>query len=167
MNCHFAKMFSLCITETRSDKGTHTYFKLFLYAILSSWHLCNLFSVPALYSVLPVPVTGLSQHNLSSVNFSHTVMTPVWFSSLSFSWTRNGTHFDIDDDPNVTMKPHSGTLVVDISRVKAEHYECVYQCTARNKHGTAVSSNIVVRQSSKCSVVCHCYHLIFHFLPFS
>ncbi|XP_073327723.1 neuronal cell adhesion molecule-like isoform X9 [Pagrus major] len=45
------------------------------------------------------------------------------------------------------MKPHSGTLVVDISRAKAEHYECVYQCTARNKHGTAVSSNIVVRQS--------------------
>ncbi|XP_036963686.1 neuronal cell adhesion molecule-like isoform X3 [Acanthopagrus latus] len=65
----------------------------------------------------------------------------------SFSWTRNGTHFDIDEDPNVTMKPHSGTLVVDISRAKAEQYECVYQCTARNKHGTAVSNNIVVRQS--------------------
>ncbi|XP_068459201.1 neuronal cell adhesion molecule-like isoform X7 [Clinocottus analis] len=65
----------------------------------------------------------------------------------SFSWTRNGTHFDIDEDPNVTLKPHSGTLVVDISRAKAEHYECVYQCTARNKHGTAVSNNIVVQQS--------------------
>ncbi|XP_050929191.1 neuronal cell adhesion molecule isoform X12 [Lates calcarifer] len=45
------------------------------------------------------------------------------------------------------MRPHSGTLVVDISREKAEHYEGVYQCTARNKHGTAVSNNIVVRQS--------------------
>uniref|UniRef100_UPI0037E72952 neuronal cell adhesion molecule-like isoform X8 n=1 Tax=Semicossyphus pulcher TaxID=241346 RepID=UPI0037E72952 len=65
----------------------------------------------------------------------------------SFSWTRNGTHFDIDDDPNVSMRPHSGTLVVDISRAKAEQYECVYQCTARNKHGTAVSNNIVVQQS--------------------
>nr|XP_040018306.1 neuronal cell adhesion molecule-like isoform X15 [Gasterosteus aculeatus aculeatus] len=65
----------------------------------------------------------------------------------SFSWTRNGTHFDIDEDPNVTMKPNSGTLVVDISRAKAEHYEFVYQCTARNKHGTAVSNNIVVQQS--------------------
>ncbi|XP_070762988.1 neuronal cell adhesion molecule-like isoform X9 [Enoplosus armatus] len=65
----------------------------------------------------------------------------------SFSWTRNGTHFDIDQDPNVTMRPHSGTLVVDIGRAKAEHYECVYQCTARNKHGTAVSNNIVVQQS--------------------
>ncbi|XP_055365994.1 neuronal cell adhesion molecule-like isoform X3 [Betta splendens] len=65
----------------------------------------------------------------------------------SFLWTRNGTHFDTDEDPNVTMKPHSGTLVVDISREKAEHYEAVYQCTARNKHGTAVSNNIVVRQS--------------------
>ncbi|XP_034074535.1 neuronal cell adhesion molecule-like isoform X5 [Gymnodraco acuticeps] len=65
----------------------------------------------------------------------------------SFSWTRNGTHFDIDEDPNVTMKPHSGTMVVDISRAKAEHYESVYQCTSRNKHGTAVSNNIVVQQS--------------------
>ncbi|KAG8012788.1 Neuronal cell adhesion molecule [Nibea albiflora] len=65
----------------------------------------------------------------------------------SFSWTRNGTHFDIDEDPNVTMRPHTGTLEVDISRAKAEHYECVYQCTARNKHGTAVSNNIVVQQS--------------------
>uniref|UniRef100_A0A7N8X9V7 Neuronal cell adhesion molecule n=1 Tax=Mastacembelus armatus TaxID=205130 RepID=A0A7N8X9V7_9TELE len=65
----------------------------------------------------------------------------------SFSWTRNGTHFDIDQDPNVHMRPHSGTLVVDISREKAEHFEGIYQCTARNKHGTAVSNNIVVRQS--------------------
>ncbi|KAI3371155.1 hypothetical protein L3Q82_023780, partial [Scortum barcoo] len=64
-----------------------------------------------------------------------------------FSWTRNGTHFDIEQDPNVSMRPHSGTLVIDISRAKAEHYECVYQCTARNKHGTAVSNNIVVQQS--------------------
>ncbi|KAM9351699.1 neuronal cell adhesion molecule-like [Symphorus nematophorus] len=65
----------------------------------------------------------------------------------SFSWTRNGTHFDINEDPNATMRPHSGTLVVDISRAKAEHYEFVYQCTARNKYGTAVSNNIVIRQS--------------------
>ncbi|XP_033181917.1 neuronal cell adhesion molecule-like isoform X15 [Anabas testudineus] len=65
----------------------------------------------------------------------------------SFSWTRNGTHFDIDEDSNVNMRPHSGTLVVDISREKAEHYEGLYQCTARNKHGTAVSNNIFVRQS--------------------
>lgn len=65
----------------------------------------------------------------------------------SFSWTRNGTHFDVDNDPNVNMKTHSGTLVVDISREKVENYEGVYQCTARNKHGTAVSNNIVIRQS--------------------
>ncbi|XP_024911948.1 neuronal cell adhesion molecule isoform X2 [Cynoglossus semilaevis] len=65
----------------------------------------------------------------------------------SFSWTKDGTHFDIDEDPNVTMKPNSGTLVVDISREKADHYEAVYQCTARNKHGTAVSHNMVIRQS--------------------
>ncbi|XP_030588363.1 neuronal cell adhesion molecule-like isoform X4 [Archocentrus centrarchus] len=65
----------------------------------------------------------------------------------SFSWTRNGTHFDIENHPSVDMRPQSGTLVVDISRERAENYEGVYQCTARNKHGTAVSNNIVVRQS--------------------
>ncbi|XP_069384400.1 neuronal cell adhesion molecule-like isoform X8 [Paralichthys olivaceus] len=51
------------------------------------------------------------------------------------------------------MRPHSGTLVVDISREKADHYEGVYQCTARNKHGTAVSHNIVVRQSIAFSIL--------------
>ncbi|XP_036432217.1 neuronal cell adhesion molecule-like isoform X7 [Colossoma macropomum] len=66
----------------------------------------------------------------------------------SFSWTRNGIHFDIDKDSKVTMKPHSGTLVIDISGgEKAEAYEGVYQCTARNEHGTAISNNIVIRQS--------------------
>lgn len=65
-----------------------------------------------------------------------------------FSWTRNGTHFDIDKDPKVIMKPRSGTLVIDISGEKAEAYEGVYQCTARNELGTAVSNNIIIRQSS-------------------
>ncbi|XP_066543231.1 neuronal cell adhesion molecule a isoform X4 [Amia ocellicauda] len=66
----------------------------------------------------------------------------------SFSWTRDGTHFDIDKDPRVTMKPSSGTLVIDIiSGGKAESYEGVYQCTARNEHGTALSNNIIIRQS--------------------
>uniref|UniRef100_A0AAY4EII7 Neuronal cell adhesion molecule a n=1 Tax=Denticeps clupeoides TaxID=299321 RepID=A0AAY4EII7_9TELE len=65
----------------------------------------------------------------------------------SFSWTRNGSHFDLDKDPKVTMKPSSGTLVIDISGEKAEAYEGVYQCTARNEHGTAVSNDIVIRQS--------------------
>ncbi|KAM4734193.1 LOW QUALITY PROTEIN: neuronal cell adhesion molecule-like [Anableps anableps] len=65
----------------------------------------------------------------------------------SFSWTRNGTHFDVEEDPSVTMRPHSGTLVVDISRARPDNYEGVFQCTARNQHGSAVSNNIVVRQS--------------------
>ncbi|XP_076863324.1 neuronal cell adhesion molecule isoform X11 [Brachyhypopomus gauderio] len=66
----------------------------------------------------------------------------------SFSWTRNGLHLDIGKDAKVTMKPRSGTLVIDISSgEKAESYEGVYQCTARNKHGTALSNNIVIRQS--------------------
>ncbi|ROL44066.1 Neuronal cell adhesion molecule [Anabarilius grahami] len=71
-----------------------------------------------------------------------------------FSWTRNGTHFDIDKDPKVTMKPHSGTLVIDISGgEKADAYEGVYQCTAHNELGTAVSNNILIRQSNIFSVI--------------
>nr|XP_055157005.1 neuronal cell adhesion molecule isoform X3 [Nyctereutes procyonoides] len=66
----------------------------------------------------------------------------------SFSWTRNGTHFDTDKDPLVTMKPGSGTLTINImSEGKAETYEGVYQCTARNERGAAISNNIVVRPS--------------------
>ncbi|XP_024598024.1 neuronal cell adhesion molecule isoform X1 [Neophocaena asiaeorientalis asiaeorientalis] len=66
----------------------------------------------------------------------------------SFSWTRNGTHFDIDKDPLVTMKSGSGTLTVKImSEGKAETYEGVYQCTARNERGAAISNNIVIRPS--------------------
>ncbi|XP_058153154.1 neuronal cell adhesion molecule isoform X6 [Dasypus novemcinctus] len=66
----------------------------------------------------------------------------------SFSWTRNGTHFDIDKDPLVTMNSGSGTLVINIMiEGKAETYEGVYQCTARNERGAAISNNIVVRPS--------------------
>ncbi|XP_073336626.1 neuronal cell adhesion molecule a isoform X1 [Pagrus major] len=65
----------------------------------------------------------------------------------SFSWTRNGSHFDVEKDSKVLMKPGSGTLVIDISGEKAEAYEGTYQCTAHNEHGTAVSNRIVIRQS--------------------
>lgn len=66
----------------------------------------------------------------------------------SFSWTRNGMHFDIDKDPKVLMKPHSGTLVMDISGgERAEAYEGIYQCSAHNELGTAVSNSIIIRQS--------------------
>uniref|UniRef100_A0A8C2KY19 Neuronal cell adhesion molecule n=1 Tax=Cyprinus carpio TaxID=7962 RepID=A0A8C2KY19_CYPCA len=66
----------------------------------------------------------------------------------SFSWTRNGMHLDIDKDPKVLMKPHSGTLVMDIGGgERAEAYEGVYQCSAHNELGTAVSNSIIIRQS--------------------
>ncbi|KAM7022467.1 neuronal cell adhesion molecule isoform 6-T6 [Passerculus sandwichensis] len=46
------------------------------------------------------------------------------------------------------MKPNSGTLVINIMNGgKAEAYEGVYQCTARNERGAAISNNIVVRPS--------------------
>uniref|UniRef100_UPI00398E645B neuronal cell adhesion molecule a isoform X3 n=1 Tax=Pristiophorus japonicus TaxID=55135 RepID=UPI00398E645B len=68
--------------------------------------------------------------------------------SPRFSWTRNGTHFNLDKDSRVTMNPNSGTLLVDIvGGGKAEAYEGEYQCTARNDRGTAVSNKIVIRQS--------------------
>uniref|UniRef100_A0A3B4FMN3 Neural cell adhesion molecule L1 n=1 Tax=Pundamilia nyererei TaxID=303518 RepID=A0A3B4FMN3_9CICH len=65
----------------------------------------------------------------------------------SFSWTRNGTHFDVEKDSKVLMKPGSGTLVIDISSERAEAYEGTYQCIANNEHGTAISDSIVIRQS--------------------
>ncbi|XP_060543073.1 neuronal cell adhesion molecule isoform X10 [Pantherophis guttatus] len=71
--------------------------------------------------------------------------------SPTFSWTRNGTHFEIDKDPRIRMKPHSGTLLINIINEenggKAELYEGVYQCTARNVLGAAISNNIVIRAS--------------------
>ncbi|KAG8577634.1 hypothetical protein GDO81_010244 [Engystomops pustulosus] len=66
----------------------------------------------------------------------------------SFTWTRNGTHFDTEKDPLVTMKPNSGTLEINIMNGgKAETYEGEYQCTAKNDRGTAVSNVIFIRQS--------------------
>ncbi|TRY93016.1 hypothetical protein DNTS_030084, partial [Danionella cerebrum] len=65
----------------------------------------------------------------------------------NFSWTRNGTHFDVGKDSKVVMKPNSGTLIIDINGEKAEVYEGVYQCIARNEHGSAMSNNIIIRQS--------------------
>lgn len=48
------------------------------------------------------------------------------------------------------MKSDSGTLIINImSEGKAETYEGIYQCTARNERGAAVSNNIVIRPSSK------------------
>ncbi len=55
----------------------------------------------------------------------------------------------MEKDSKVIMKPNSGTLVIDISGEKTEAYEGVYQCITRNEHGSAMSNNIVIRQSSK------------------
>ncbi|XP_041444505.1 neuronal cell adhesion molecule isoform X13 [Xenopus laevis] len=72
----------------------------------------------------------------------------------SFSWTRNGTHFDIDKDPYVTMKPNSGTLVINtMNGARVEAYEGEYQCTARNDRGSALSNNIVIRQSNILNII--------------
>ncbi|XP_063302978.1 neuronal cell adhesion molecule isoform X16 [Pelobates fuscus] len=72
----------------------------------------------------------------------------------SYSWTRNGTHFDIDKDPLVTMKPKSGTLEINIMNGgRAEAYEGEYQCMASNERGIAISNNIVIRQSNIYKII--------------
>lgn len=91
-------------------------------------------------------------HGFLQIVYKRQLQKQLLFSLLlfSFSWTRNGTHFDIDKDELVTMKPNSGTLVINIMNGgKAEAYEGVYQCTARNERGAAISNNIVIRPSSK------------------
>ncbi|KAI4584857.1 hypothetical protein MJG53_006391 [Ovis ammon polii x Ovis aries] len=61
-------------------------------------------------------------------------------------------------DPLVTMKPGSGTLTINImSEGKAETYEGVYQCTARNERGAAISNNIVIRPSKDTREDYICY----------
>ncbi|XP_077071180.1 neuronal cell adhesion molecule isoform X9 [Siphateles boraxobius] len=52
------------------------------------------------------------------------------------------------------MKPHSGTLVIDIiGGEKADAYEGVYQCTAHNQLGSALSNHIIIRQSNIFSII--------------
>ncbi|KAG8439768.1 hypothetical protein GDO86_005801 [Hymenochirus boettgeri] len=47
------------------------------------------------------------------------------------------------------MKPNSGTLVVNIMNgARIEAYEGEYQCIARNDRGSALSNNIMIRQSN-------------------
>lgn len=107
------------------------------------------------------PVIPISLPELTTLHSDDEILQPPDWNKMifivlvtsSFSWTRNGTHFDVEKDSKVLMKPGSGTLVIDISGEKAEAYEGTYQCTAHNEHGTAVSNNIVIRQSSKTS---HC-----------
>lgn len=66
----------------------------------------------------------------------------------SFTWTRNGVYMNIARDPQVTMKRRSGTLEIFFWG-RPEDYEGMYQCTATNEFGSALSSHIHLRVSSK------------------
>ncbi|OWK06312.1 hypothetical protein Celaphus_00012009, partial [Cervus elaphus hippelaphus] len=99
-------------------------------------------------SALEVPLDLVQPPTITQQSPKDYIIDPRENIVIHFSWTRNGTHFDIDKDPLVTMKPGSGTLIINImSEGKAETYEGVYQCTARNERGAAISNNIVIRPS--------------------
>ncbi|XP_017343673.1 neurofascin isoform X1 [Ictalurus punctatus] len=63
-----------------------------------------------------------------------------------FTWTRNGVYLNVARDPQVTMKRRSGTLEIFFWG-RPEDYEGVYQCTATNEFGSALSSHIHLRVS--------------------
>nr|XP_032819292.1 neuronal cell adhesion molecule-like isoform X6 [Petromyzon marinus] len=65
-----------------------------------------------------------------------------------FQWRKDGRRFDPDDDPYVSWHEGSGTITIDmVAAGIAEAYEGIYQCSAENEGGTALSENITVRLS--------------------
>uniref|UniRef100_A0A8B9LZ65 Neural cell adhesion molecule L1 n=1 Tax=Astyanax mexicanus TaxID=7994 RepID=A0A8B9LZ65_ASTMX len=63
-----------------------------------------------------------------------------------FTWTRDGVYLNVARDPQVSMKRRSGTLEIFFWG-RPEDYEGMYQCTATNEFGSAVSSHIHLRVS--------------------
>lgn len=70
------------------------------------------------------------------------------FFLCSFTWTRNGVYLNVARDPQVTMKRRSGTLEIFFWG-RPDDYEGIYQCTATNEFGSALSSHIHLRVSSR------------------
>ncbi|XP_056304719.1 neurofascin isoform X2 [Danio aesculapii] len=63
-----------------------------------------------------------------------------------FTWTRNGVYLNVARDPQVSMRWRSGTLEIFFWG-RPDDYEGIYQCTATNEFGTALSSYINLRVS--------------------
>uniref|UniRef100_A0A672N6J5 Neurofascin n=1 Tax=Sinocyclocheilus grahami TaxID=75366 RepID=A0A672N6J5_SINGR len=63
-----------------------------------------------------------------------------------FTWTRNGVYLNVARDPQVSMRWRSGTLEIFFWG-RPNDYEGVYQCTATNEFGSALSSYINLRVS--------------------
>ncbi|XP_059396988.1 neurofascin-like isoform X3 [Carassius carassius] len=63
-----------------------------------------------------------------------------------FTWTRNGVYLNVARDPQVSMRWRSGTLEIFFWG-RPDDYEGVYQCTATNEFGSALSSYISLRVS--------------------
>ncbi|XP_039507868.1 neurofascin isoform X2 [Pimephales promelas] len=63
-----------------------------------------------------------------------------------FTWTRDGVYLNVARDPQVSMRRRSGTLEIFFWG-RPDDYEGVYQCTATNEFGSALSSHIHLRVS--------------------
>lgn len=63
-----------------------------------------------------------------------------------FTWTRDGVYLNVARDPQVSMRRRSGTLEIFFWG-RPNDYEGVYQCTATNEFGSALSSHIHLRVS--------------------
>ncbi|XP_043079951.1 neurofascin isoform X4 [Puntigrus tetrazona] len=63
-----------------------------------------------------------------------------------FTWTRDGVYLNVARDPQVSMRWRSGTLEIFFWG-RPDDYEGVYQCTATNEFGSALSSYINLRVS--------------------
>ncbi|XP_076840024.1 neurofascin isoform X1 [Brachyhypopomus gauderio] len=63
-----------------------------------------------------------------------------------FMWTRNGVYLNVARDPQVSMKRRSGTLEIFFWG-RPDDYEGLYQCTATNEFGSALTSHIHLRVS--------------------
>ncbi|XP_030622914.1 neurofascin [Chanos chanos] len=63
-----------------------------------------------------------------------------------FTWTKDGKFLNVARDPQVTMRRRSGTLEIFFWG-RPQDYEGVYQCTASNEYGSALSNKIHLRVS--------------------
>ena len=68
-----------------------------------------------------------------------------------YSWKKNGRPLDIDAAAGISQRPGKGTISIEIEELQS-HHDGVYQCTATNGYGTAVSVKALLKRASECHV---------------
>lgn len=63
-----------------------------------------------------------------------------------YKWTKNGEDLEISGI-DYKRQPGEGTLIIEDPQ---DEHEGIYQCFAKNEHGTAVSVRTTLRKASKC-----------------